>query len=102
MQEKRKFKRLATGKETYVKESGGKEKKATVMDISLGGMRVTLEGDVQVGNFLSGQFKILPSMGPFYVNGEVIWVKPSKKDNFNPCCEVGVKFKNISAAPLEL
>ena len=102
MQEKRKFKRLATGKETYVKEGGGKEKKATVVDISLGGMRVTLEGDIKVGSFLSGQFKILPSMGPFYVNGEVIWVKPLKQDTGHPCYEVGVKFKNISAVPLEI
>ncbi len=101
MQEKRKFKRLATGKETLVKEHLGKEKKATVVDISLGGMRVTLEGETKIGSFLSGQFRILPSMGPFYVNGEVIWVKLLKKDPQHPLYEVGVKFKNISAAPLE-
>jgi c-di-GMP-binding flagellar brake protein YcgR len=101
MQEKRKFKRLATGKETLVKEHSGGEKKAVVVDISLGGMRITLEEETKVGCYLSGQFKILPSMGPFYVNGEVIWVKPLKKDTPHPAYEVGVKFKNISAIPLE-
>ncbi|MFA5362765.1 MAG: PilZ domain-containing protein [Candidatus Omnitrophota bacterium] len=101
MQEKRKFKRLATGKETLVKEQSGKEKKAVVVDISLGGMRITLEEEAKVGNCLSGQFKILPGMGPFYVNGEVIWVNPLKKGDLHSSYDVGIKFKNISAVPLE-
>jgi c-di-GMP-binding flagellar brake protein YcgR len=101
MQEKRKFKRLPTGKETLVKEHSGRAKKATVVDVSLGGMRITLEEETKVGNYLSGQFRILPTMGPFYVNGEVIWVKTLRKDNVRPAYEVGVKFKNISAVPLE-
>lgn len=101
MHEKRKFKRLASGRETLVKENGQQEKKAIVTDISLGGMRITLAENIKEGSFLSGQFKILPGMGPFYVNGEVVWVKPVKKNSASFSCEAGVKFKNISVVPLD-
>lgn len=98
MVEKRRHKRLETEKYTFLKDEHGKEKQAVVVDISLGGMRIVLDTEIKMQSPISGQFKILPDVGPFQVKGEVIWVRPYKNlEEGKNFFEVGIKFNNITA-----
>jgi c-di-GMP-binding flagellar brake protein YcgR len=78
---------------------GGAGEEGFLVDISPGGMKVLLEDDVKSGTEISGQFRILPNAGPFYVKGVVTWVKPLKEKKGSANYEVGVKFLKINTIP---
>ena len=95
MQERRKARRLPREERTFVEKDSGK-KEITLMDISLGGMRVQLDEELKAGTVLTLQANILPRCGSFFMRGEVTWVKEIGPGQF----ETGVKFTKISTIPL--
>lgn len=78
----------------------GRQEEVMLLDISPGGMRVLLNDDINVGSSISGQFKIIPDGGPFYVQGEVIWVRPVVDKIKHSSFEVGIKFTKVSTISL--
>jgi len=98
-EERRKFTRLFTN-ENSVLDKEGKKQNASLADISPGGMKIACDDAVEVGSVISGQFKILPNLGPFYVKGEVVWIKPDSKQTDSRSYEVGVKFNKVSTIPI--
>ncbi len=98
MKEKRKFRRFET-KDTASLETKTGKQKTLLVDISLGGMHILLDNEIKTGDPVSGEFTIKPNAKPFYVTGEVAWVKPqldkSNKGNFR----AGIKFTKVSTLP---
>ncbi|MDD5669322.1 MAG: PilZ domain-containing protein, partial [Candidatus Omnitrophica bacterium] len=72
MEEKRKHKRLGTRESASLLGGDGSEHHVSVHDVSLGGMRILLGSELKLGTKISGRFKILPKIGPFYVTGQVV------------------------------
>ena len=99
MREKRRFSRWQTKKETYFKPQESRQG-STLLDISPGGMRIVLDNKVAVGSHILGEFKIMDSQEPFYIQGEVVWVKPAVDQANRPCYIVGIKFKRIRTKPV--
>ena len=95
MQERRKAGRLQRKERTVMEQDSGK-KEVTLLDISLGGMRVQLDEELKVGAVLTLQANLLPHAGAFYMRGEVTWVKATDPGHF----ETGVNFTKISTIPL--
>jgi hypothetical protein len=62
-------------------------------------MKVLLNKEVSPGSKLTGQFKIVPYIDPFYIQGEVIWIKPAKDGAAG--CEVGVRFTSVRTTPID-
>ncbi|MCK9594565.1 MAG: PilZ domain-containing protein [Candidatus Omnitrophica bacterium] len=101
MKERRRYTRLATKGKTSLNKDGKDAEEGFLMDISPGGMRILLESQTRVGSVISGQFKIIPHIGPFYVKGEVAWINPLKDaQNNSNRFEVGVKFNKVSTIPI--
>jgi len=98
MQEKRSAKRLPSDQSSLLTHENGNASDVTLVDISLGGMRVMINEDLAVGKSLAGQFKILPHANPFYIQGIVAWTKPLPGQTHR--FEVGIKFIKISTIPL--
>jgi Tfp pilus assembly protein PilZ len=98
MQEKRSAKRLPSNQQSSLKHENGNETDVTLIDISLGGMRVLMNEDLAVGKNLAGKFKILPHANPFYIQGIVAWTKPSPDEAHR--FEIGIKFVKISTIPI--
>lgn len=98
MEERRKFRRTGA-KEKALLGAAQIRHEGSLLDISSGGMRILSENQIAIGTQVSGQFKIMPHMGNFYVSGEVIWVKPAK-DPLAFGYEIGIKFSKVSASPL--
>jgi c-di-GMP-binding flagellar brake protein YcgR len=98
MKEKRKFTRFETKDASSLETKTGKQK-TLLVDISLGGMHILLDNEIKAGDPISGEFTIKPNAKPFYVTGEVAWVKPQsdklKKGNF----QAGIKFTHVSTLP---
>ncbi len=100
MKEKRKFSRISSHDKAVLQEENG-SCEARLLDLSPGGMKVLLNNKIRIGSHISGAFKIIPdSGGPFYVSGEVVWVKPSGKKPEPASFEVGIKFCKVSTIPL--
>ena len=98
MEERRKHRRL-TIKETTTIQKADSRAPCLLVDISPGGMKALLDSDVKVGDTVSGQLKILPNAGPFYVKGTITWVRPLKEPTADANFEIGVKFTNINTIP---
>ena len=98
MQEKRCARRLPSNQRSCLAKEDGNTADVTLVDISLGGMRVLTNEDIAIGKDLTGQFKILPHAGPFYIRGIVAWSKPATDQAH--CFEIGIKFIKISTIPL--
>jgi Tfp pilus assembly protein PilZ len=98
-EERRKFARLTTKENTVLDKEGAKQG-ACLTDISPGGMKIACDNAVEIGSVISGQFKILPNLGPFYVKGEVVWIKPGPEQTDSRSYEVGVKFNKVSTIPI--
>ena len=98
MDEKRKFRRLQIKEKTTLNKDTCEEQ-CFLVDISPGGMKVLLENEVKVGDCISGQFKILPKAGPFFVKGTVAWVRPIKEKSQDANYEIGIKFTKINTIP---
>ncbi|MFH1338433.1 MAG: PilZ domain-containing protein [Candidatus Omnitrophota bacterium] len=98
MQERRKFNRCKLEQKAKVSTEADREERGMLLDVSVGGMRIMLSKKVEVGSRLTGQFKIIPHLGPFYVQGIVAWIR-AVKDQGAPYWEVGVKFNKVSTIP---
>ena len=96
VREKRGFNRweLENEKSTIVSVSNFSED-TRLLDISVGGMKITFSKPIKRGAEIIGKFDILPSMGPFFGKGKVIRVREMKGE-----WEVAVKFDRVSAIPL--
>jgi hypothetical protein len=100
MEERRKFTRLSTKEKTFLDKEGGNKQEGSLVDISPGGMKIICDNEVKVGSVISGQFKILPNVGPFYIRGEVAWVKPVDDKTGPSHFEIGIKFNKVSTIPI--
>lgn len=98
MRERRKFNRLKSLDKALLQEKNRSEQ-GQLLDISPGGMRILLNNDIKVGSSISGEFKIIPKSGSFYVRGEVIWVKPVSEKPKPDSFEIGIKFCKVSTIP---
>jgi len=96
MHEKRKFTRCNVDQDANISRKPDQQEPGLLLDISMGGMKIMLDEEVQIGNQLSGKFKLLPSLGPFTVQGVVVWSKPMKQDK-SERWEVGIKFTQVKA-----
>lgn len=102
MQEKRKFSRCRIKEKALIKKEDNREVEGFVLDVSMGGMRVLLDKPIKIGSKLSGQFKIVHYLGPFFVQGEVVWSKSTTDSKGNPCgYAIGAKFTKVSTIPFE-
>lgn len=98
MEERRKFRRTSA-KEKALLHGREAKHEGSLLDISSGGMRILSDNHIEVGSSVSGQFKIMPHMGNFYVSGEVVWEKPAKEPHHNGY-EVGIRFSKVSTIPI--
>lgn len=95
MEERRRFARLQTKEKALLNKTAAESTEGAILDISPGGMKIVLQSAAEIGTPISGQFKILPELGPFYVKGEVIWTKAREYGAF----DVGIKFNQVSTIP---
>lgn len=95
MEERRKFERLPKEREKAVISFSGSREEAEVLDISTGGMKVFFSRPVEVGSVISGEFRVTPDIGPFYVKGRINRVV-QKDDRW----EVAVEFEKVSTYPI--
>lgn len=98
MDERRKFRRTGAKEKARIASAQSRHE-GSLLDISSGGMRILSDNHIAIGTQVSGQFKIMPHTGNFYVSGEVVWAKPAKE----PLAfgyEIGIKFAKVSASPL--
>ena len=95
MEDKRQFNRwFREGDDQVVLSSSGSSQDiARIVDVSVGGMRVTLHNKVNVGEEIYGQFNLLQF--PYYVHGTVNRVFPSGKE-----WEIAIAFDKVSAIPI--
>ncbi|MFA5118607.1 MAG: PilZ domain-containing protein [Candidatus Omnitrophota bacterium] len=93
MDERRKYSRwnIENNKATFGK--GHEKKEVPIADLSSGGMRVFLNETVPVGSKVTGEFRVTPQFGTYFVEGKVVWVKESTKHASH---EVGVMFEKIN------
>ena len=96
MDERRRFRRSPAKEKAFLKSRENKPHEGLLMDVSSGGMRILSNANIKIGTALTGQFKIMPNLGNFYVSAEVVWSKPLSKDY-----EVGIKFNKVSTIPVE-
>jgi hypothetical protein len=95
MHERRRFSRLLSAENaTSAVICGGVKEDARLMDVSAGGMRISLARQAAVGEDLYGKLKILPEIGPFFVKGRVLRVTEKESG-----WEAAVQFKSISTVP---
>lgn len=97
MEERRKFNRLLSQEKANLQKKGISEE-GKLVDISPAGMRILLNNSIEVGNSVCGSFRIMPQLGNFYVQGEVVWVKPNNSQSKS--YDAGIKFSKVSALPL--
>jgi len=96
MDEKRQFNRWYVEGTRRVRISGeGMQEEATMIDVSAGGMKVTLSQALPPNATVYGEVEVLPQMRPFFIKGKVLRV--NKKDNL---FETGISFEKISTIPL--
>ena len=97
MEDKRRYNRwLLEQEEKAVVSCAGVKEEVKVLDVSAGGMRVSLSKPMAAGSTVYGQFRILPNYGLFYVRGKVIRTK-----ELGGAWETAVVFERVSTAPLE-
>ncbi len=94
MEEKRKFSRWGLEEKTTMDLEGIKEE-VKILDISIGGMRIVTNVPLDREKTITGKFRILPNVGPFFVKGKIIW-SASKEGIF----ESGIVFDKVSTIPL--
>ena len=96
MNEKRKSKRWYIGgeKKTII-EYHGAHKEASIMDLSAGGIKISLSTPINSGDIIYGKLDILSKLRPFFIKGIVIRVK--KNENM---FETVIEFKKIAPLPL--
>ena len=101
MQEKRKFNRCKLDQKSKLSTEANPDEQGLLVDVSAGGMKILLNHDVKLGSKLSGQFKISPHLGPFYIAGVVVWKKRAES-GLASGWEVGIKFTKVNTIPFEI
>ena len=98
MVEHRKFSRLqkTAGSRSSVICSGLKED-VKVFDVSAGGMKVSFQRPVSVGEDIYGKISVVPEIGPFFVRGKVLRVVDRGGE-----WETAVQFEKVSTFPFLL
>lgn len=96
MDERRKYRRSPAKEKAFFKSRENKPHAGLLIDVSSGGMRISSEANIKVGTRLSGQFKIMPDSGNFYVHAEVVWSKPRADQAQTAGYEVGIRFSKVS------
>lgn len=99
MQERRKFNRWQIEKETFFKSEPG-AKEIQVIDVSPGGMRLIVDEWLEIGTFVSGEISLIANQKPFYIQGEVVWIKQALDQLNRVCYIVGIKFNKIRTIPI--
>ncbi|MFH1767834.1 MAG: PilZ domain-containing protein [Candidatus Omnitrophota bacterium] len=96
MEEKRRFSRwgLDSSDKAYVDLEGRREE-VQIIDISIKGMKVIANRPIGKDKEVTGEFKILPNIGSFFVKGKSVWAV--QKDNL---FESGIEFEKVSTLPL--
>ncbi|MFA6217900.1 MAG: PilZ domain-containing protein [Candidatus Omnitrophota bacterium] len=94
MEERRKHSRWNIENKKATLGKGHEKKEVPIADLSSGGMRVFLNETVPIGSKVTGEFKVTPQFGTYFVEGKVIWVKESSKQSSSH--EIGVKFEKIN------
>jgi len=92
--ERRRYARTAIKQKVDLSRDAESVEVGSVVDVSMGGVRVVLDKEIKRGAKLSGQLKILPSLGLFYIKGTVVWVRPFKVGN-KKRWEAGVRFGKV-------
>jgi len=95
MVDKRQYNRCDSSQDRAYIDLSGKKEEVEILDISIGGMRVISNYPIVRDVEVTGEFKILPSVGSFFVKGKVVWVT-EKDDNF----ESGIQFDKVSTIPI--
>ena len=96
MDDKRKFSRFGGETTKAVVSCAGIKENATILDVSVGGMRVFLSRSVELGALIHGEFKIFSNKAPFFIKGKVTRVKKMKRN-----WEVATTFDKVSTIPLQ-
>ncbi len=95
MEERRRFNRCNLEQRVRLSQAQQRVKDAILLDVGMGGMRIILDQKAELGAELFGQFKILPSMGSFHIQGVVVWVKLIRR-RAQEKWEAGVKFSKVA------
>lgn len=95
MSEKRKFNRWDLEQEKAFINMNGDQKEVEILDISIGGMRIETDAAVNQDSEVTGEFRVLPNIGSFFVKGKVVWVVKSAHG-----FESGIQFEKVSTVPL--
>jgi hypothetical protein len=66
-----------------------------ILDLSAGGMRIASYRPIPLGEDISGEFRVLPQGGPFFVRGRVTRITEN-----NGAWEAVVQFDRVSTIPL--
>ena len=74
----------------------GEREEVDLLDVSSGGMKVRLSHPVASGALVTGEFKILSHMGPFFVRGVV-----NRVEEKGGAWESAIQFQKVSTFPLE-
>jgi hypothetical protein len=94
MKEKRKFSRYNLENEVNIKFEN-EERTVSMIDIGLGGMRVSSKMPLEQKKQFRGQLHILPNSKPFFVKGKVAW--SAKEKNLHLA---GLIFDKVSTIPI--
>jgi len=96
MDEKRKFNRWQVDNHNNaVVACEGKDRKAELIDISAGGMKLALSDHLDLGAIIYSKLDVLSDIKPFFVKGKIIRIEQKEK-NF----EAVVEFDQVSTVPL--
>jgi len=96
MGDKRRTERLGVGSDNKaVLSCRGVKEEASIIDVSTGGMKVVLAHPVDSGAEVTGEFRVLPFMGPFFVKGKV-----NRVAEIDGQWELGISFDKVSTCPL--
>ena len=98
MEEKRLWNRYSSeGAETVVISNDNLKVEAKILDIGAGGMKISCQHPLGCGTMIYGQFKILPTLGAFFVKGTA-----ERVTEVNGTWEIVVKFDKVSTIPLNM
>lgn len=94
MAENRKFSRLPCAEKKGVILQESRREEVSIIDLSTGGMRISLYKPLGIGSDLYGEFKVLPNTGPFFIKGKVTRICEN-----NGSWEAAVRFDKVSTIP---
>lgn len=100
MDERRKCRRTPAKEKAVLESREHSRQESQLIDVSSGGIRIISDTNIKVGTIVSGKFKIMPTLGDFYISAEVAWNNPISSQASKPLYEVGIKFNKVSTIPV--